>query len=81
MYQFEVKKAGIEFVISEPSAQSNNFKIKIKLKVDKKTKRAENADLSVDETDVVVPSFYLKLTRHTLNPVTHLSRNRAGVIE
>ena len=57
MYQFEVKKTGIEFVISEPSAQSNNFKIKIKLKVDKKTKRANNADLSVDETDVVVPSF------------------------
>ena len=81
MYQFEVKKTGIEFVISEPSAQSNNFKIKIKLKVDKKTKRAENADLSVDETDVVVPSFYLNLTRHTLNPVTHLSRNRADVIE
>ena len=57
MYQFEVKKTGIEFVISEPSTQSNNFKIKIKLKVDKKTKRANNADLSVDEKDVVVPSF------------------------
>ena len=61
MNQFEVRQTCIQFLINNSVAQSNNFKIKIKLKLEE-IRKSEIEDLIVYEIYGIVSAFYLVLS-------------------
>ena len=58
MNQFEVRQTCIQFLINNSVAQSNNFKIKIKLKLEEIRK----SEIEVYEIYGIVSAFYLVLS-------------------